>query len=600
MGTVYEALNVETTEPAAIKLLSATLTGVEDFRERFAAEIATLKKLNHPNIVRLFGFGEQQGRLYYAMELVDGPSLEGQLLGRKLFEWREVARIGIQVCAALRHAHDRGVVHRDIKPANLLVDCDGSVKLSDFGIARLFGKSRLTNAGSVMGAAEYMAPEQAEGGATGPASDLYSLGAVMYALLARRPVFQGRSLVEVLQKQRYEKPTPLRQDAPEVPIEFEQIVDRLLEKAPERRVRTAMILSKQLTSMLRALPAKDADADEAAVSEDGPAEPQVSVVPPSGPLPLPSTRIVPESERAESAPGSDVTPPQPLPGGELPATLVTAAFDREHDALEQDAATTVEEHAEGLQNSAGGSDHFTPVAEEELDRAEADEQTPALISLHTWVLAAALVGVAGGVWYLLQPPTADALYERIMSTTADGSIDSLSSAEGDIEEFLHRFSNEPRADRIREMQEDLELHQLERRLELRSRGFSGARQLLPIERAYLDAIRAALFDTDEGIAKLQALLDLYGPPEKASGRQAQCLQLAARRLAHLQQQVEEQAGAHLAMIEQRLAKAEQLRAERPGRARAMYRAIIELYDERPWAASAVDEAHRALEEMPTP
>jgi len=126
MGTVYEALNLQTDEPAAVKLLSAAMAREEGFREWFEAEIETLRKLNHPNIVRLFGFGEQDEHLFYAMELVHGRSLEQELKRGRPFNWPEVTRIGIETCRALRHAHDRGVIHRDIKPANLLLDADGA------------------------------------------------------------------------------------------------------------------------------------------------------------------------------------------------------------------------------------------------------------------------------------------------------------------------------------------------------------------------------------------------------------------------------------------------------------------------------------------
>ncbi len=121
MGAVYEGVNGETGESAAVKILAGSLAGEEGFRQRFEAEIEALRMLRHPNIVRLFGFGEQEGFLYYAMELVDGPSLEQELRNGRRFTWLETARIGIETCRALRHAHDRGIIHRDIKPANLLL-----------------------------------------------------------------------------------------------------------------------------------------------------------------------------------------------------------------------------------------------------------------------------------------------------------------------------------------------------------------------------------------------------------------------------------------------------------------------------------------------
>ena len=236
MGAVYEAVNLETDEPAAVKVLSATLAEEPDFRQRFTVEIETLQKLYHPNIVQLLGYGEQDGVLFYAMELVDGCSLEDELRRGREFQWREVADIGIQTCRALRHAHDRGIIHRDIKPANLLLTREGRIKLSDFGIARLFGLARITAVGNVLGTVEYMAPEQIDARPATPRTDLYSLGGVLYCLLARQPPFRAASIAEVLKKHRSAQPEPIRRHCREVPAEMELIVSQLLEKDPEKRI----------------------------------------------------------------------------------------------------------------------------------------------------------------------------------------------------------------------------------------------------------------------------------------------------------------------------------------------------------------------------
>ena len=252
MGMVFLGVDDAAEQTAAVKLLPSDMAQ-SDFRERFKAEIETLRKLNHPNIVQIFGYGEQDEQIFYAMEFVSGSSLEEQLGRGRAFQWREVARIGIEVARALRHAHDRGVIHRDIKPGNLLLTEEGMIKLSDFGIARLFGNARLTGAGNVLGTAEFMPPEQAEGRPVDPRSDLYSLGAVLYVLLARRPLFNVKSFLEMLEKQRSEKPAPLRSVAADVPADFEQIIHRLLEKDPERRYGTATVLERRLESMLEEL-----------------------------------------------------------------------------------------------------------------------------------------------------------------------------------------------------------------------------------------------------------------------------------------------------------------------------------------------------------
>ena len=184
MGSVYQATDTQTGQQVAIKALSPHLALAEGFRERFEAEIESLKTLRHEGIVRLYGYGEQDGVLFYSMELVDGTSLEDELKAGRRFDWREVTDIAIQLSLALKHAHDHGIIHRDIKPANILLRRRRHVKLADFGIARLFGTtSSLTTAGGVLGTADYMSPEQADGRPVTARCDQYSLGGVMYALL---------------------------------------------------------------------------------------------------------------------------------------------------------------------------------------------------------------------------------------------------------------------------------------------------------------------------------------------------------------------------------------------------------------------------------
>ncbi len=139
MGAVYEGVNIETGEAAAVESAKSALGRRRRFLPTIRLEIETLKKLKHPNIVRMLGYGQQDGHLFYAMELVRGHSVEEELQQGRRFNWREVVQHSVKLCKALRHAHDHGVVHRDLKPANLLLTEDESdIKLTDFGIARLF------------------------------------------------------------------------------------------------------------------------------------------------------------------------------------------------------------------------------------------------------------------------------------------------------------------------------------------------------------------------------------------------------------------------------------------------------------------------------
>jgi serine/threonine-protein kinase len=567
MGTVYEGVHVETGQSAAIKLLAADLAHQAGFRERFEGEIETLRKLRHPNIVQLFGFGEQDGLLFYSMELVAGSSLEEQLRRGRCFDWRDAVRIGIDMCHALRHAHDRGVIHRDIKPGNLLVTDDGHVKLSDFGIARLFANLRLTGTGGVMGTAEYMAPEQAEGRPVDPRADLYSLGGVLYVLLTRRPLFQGGSFAEILDKQRTERPEPLGQLAPDVPAEIAQLIEQLLEKDPERRIPNAMLLARRLEAVEQAVAAvgrtetSDPEADAEQESVDGPV--------PQSSEPLAPTQ--PATYQADVPP--PVVPPPVVPPDELGETKATSAFS---DGMP------------GVVPPIRPTEHFVPIAPDELDVPDASPSVTG-ISVQTWVLAAGLILVGLSIWYLLQPPTADALFARIGVTAGDGAGDSLLLAEDDIRQFLLRFPGDPRGESLHERLRQVELVRLERRLELQAKGLAPAASLVPIEQTYVDVLNCAWLDPDLGATKFQAMIDLYAGKEH-SGPTWQCLELAKRRLLQYHERCDAQIREHLALIERQLDEADACRATDPRRAEAMYRAVVELYHGKAWAASAVARA----------
>src|SRR3954467_12899066 len=269
MGSAYAATDNQPGQRVAIKALTPQLAMAGGCRERFEAEIESLKTLRHDGIVRLYGYGEQDGILFYSMELVDGISLEDELKAGRRFNWREVTNIAIQLSLALKHAHDHGIVHRDIKPANILLGDDERVKLADFGIARLFGTTSLTTAGGVLGTADSMSPEQAEGRPVTARCDQYSLGGVMYALLAGRPPFRAKNLPQMLQMQRFAKPEPVRRYAPDTPEQLERVIAQLLAKDPGDRFPNMQVLARHLQAMAMALsrPA----ADDFALASDSPA-----------------------------------------------------------------------------------------------------------------------------------------------------------------------------------------------------------------------------------------------------------------------------------------------------------------------------------------
>jgi serine/threonine-protein kinase len=256
MGRVYLAQEENGGRVAAIKVLSAELAQDAGFRERFQREIEALSRLSHPNIVRFFEAGFENGKYFYAMEYVEGQSLEEALAEQRRLPWHEVLDAAVQVCPALRHAHDNGIIHRDLKPPNLLRTPSGQIKLTDFGIAKVFASQHLTATGGVVGTADYLSPEQAAGKPVTKRSDLYSLGAVLYTLLVGRPPFEGVSFVELLHKHRYAQFDRPQKLVPEIPHELDDIICELLDKDPAKRPPDCLVLGKRLESLRRKLERK--------------------------------------------------------------------------------------------------------------------------------------------------------------------------------------------------------------------------------------------------------------------------------------------------------------------------------------------------------
>ncbi len=557
MGTVYLGVDDSTGQTAAVKLLAAEMAQQSDFRERFKGEIETLRKLNHPNIVQILGFGQDEEQFFYSMEFVSGSSLEEQLGRGRVFSWREVAQFGIDAARALRHAHDRGVVHRDIKPGNLLLTDEGMLKLSDFGIARLFGSERLTGMGSVLGTAEFMAPEQAEGRDVDPRSDLYSLGGVLYVLLARRPLYSARSFAEMLEKQRIEKPAPLRHVAADVPAELEQIIHRLLEKDPDRRFGTATVLERRLQAMLETF----------------------TVVPPAGPR-----QVTVEPASAALQEGAAPLPIDPL------AQTVAATQISERPALPVVppaalAPSPPEPVEEGPPQTSG---RFVPVRAGELDPALPERPAEAWISPHTWVLLAGLFAVWLLVWYMLQPPSADGLYKRIQQEIKSESV----RAEDDIARFHDHF---PDDGRNQELIDWIDASRQKGRLELLAKGVNVQPSPSPVERRYVDALNTARVDPETGMAKFQAMIDLFETREGGSGDNRRCIQLAKQRLDEVRKQFEAQSQEELNLVNRRIDGADEMHEKDPERAKKVYQAVITLYKGRAWAKSAVQRAQDALD-----
>jgi beta-lactam-binding protein with PASTA domain/predicted Ser/Thr protein kinase len=257
MADVWLAEDTELSRKVAIKVLHERFAQDAQFVERFRREAANAAGLQHPNVVGVFDRGEFDGSYYIAMEYVEGSSLK-ELIDRGL-SVQQAIEIARQILAAVRFAHEHGIVHRDIKPHNVIVDPAGRVRVLDFGIARA-GASEITQTGSVMGTAQYLSPEQAQGLEVTPTSDIYSVGVVLYEMLTGRVPFEGDSAVAVALKQVSEQAAPPSALNPAVPPALDRVVLRALAKDPANRFASAEEFS-------RALDAAEADPTGAGISD---------------------------------------------------------------------------------------------------------------------------------------------------------------------------------------------------------------------------------------------------------------------------------------------------------------------------------------------
>jgi beta-lactam-binding protein with PASTA domain len=234
MADVYCAEDQQLGRRVAVKVLHRRFAEDQQFVERFRREASSAAGLQHPNIVGIFDRGEWDGTYYIAMEFVEGRTLKDIIREKGPAPPEAAVDITLQILRAARFAHKRGIVHRDIKPHNVLIDEDGRVRVTDFGIARA-GTSDMTETGSIMGTAQYLSPEQAQGRPVDARSDLYSIGIVLYELLTGQMPFDAESPVTVALKQVNEAPLPPRRLVPEIPAAVDAIVLRALEKIPARR-----------------------------------------------------------------------------------------------------------------------------------------------------------------------------------------------------------------------------------------------------------------------------------------------------------------------------------------------------------------------------
>lgn len=249
MAVVYRGWDREKKRTVALKVLRPEYENDAEFLRRFSREAEAASKVSHPNIVQTFDVGKDGDLRYIVMEYVEGTTLKDMIRQMGHLNYDAVVRMGIRILAAVDHAHRNGIVHRDIKPQNILVDTVGTVKVADFGIARLKAQQTTRIAettSSALGSVHYISPEQAQGAVADEASDLYSVGVVLYEMLSGRVPFDGETAVSVALKHVNEAPTSLRQIDPSIPKAIDEVVLRALRKDPKDRYRTAADMARDL------------------------------------------------------------------------------------------------------------------------------------------------------------------------------------------------------------------------------------------------------------------------------------------------------------------------------------------------------------------
>jgi eukaryotic-like serine/threonine-protein kinase len=247
MADVYCAEDTHLGRQVALKVLHRRFAQDQEFVERFRREASAAAGLQHPNVVAVFDRGRHDGTYYIAMEHLPGRTLKEIVTERAPLSQDHVVEMGLQVLQAAGFAHRHGVIHRDFKPHNVIVDDQGRAKVTDFGIARA-GASEMTETGSIMGTAQYLSPEQAQGHAVTATSDLYSIGVMLYEMLAGRLPFEGDSAVSIALKHLSEQPVPISQLRPDVNPALESVVMAALAKDPARRWQTAEDFAEALAA----------------------------------------------------------------------------------------------------------------------------------------------------------------------------------------------------------------------------------------------------------------------------------------------------------------------------------------------------------------
>ena len=554
MGTVYRGRHADTDQKHAVKVLAPRFAEDQHFRGRFESEIKALLELNHENIVSLLSYGQDHGQLFFAMELVDGQSLFQMQKEGHCFDWRQVLMIARDCASGLRHAHDRGIIHRDLKPGNLMManPTDGSpqqVKLTDFGIAKRFGSSQNTGT-NILGTMDYMSPEQARGAPVTARSDMYSLGTVLFTLLAGRPPFSGNSVEESLRNLTNVPAPSVIGINPTIPKSIDSLISKLMAKKAEDRIPTALVLLHKIDDIEKEL------RDDASAQTS------------HGKLSSKNT-IIQSGDSSESASSNA------LQAESYPQTVgfVHGPTSASTDDLELSNNDDVQ--------PVNTEDFFNQVTESL--RRQHSEKVPEVESGRTGLLplVLALVGVITlGIYGWVRvstPPTAEQLFAQI-----ELNNDAPDKVVEEIGLFLKNYPDDPRVSNLVELQgigvAIKDYQSLKNTLTVRARSPSG---LSDVEKTFLDLTSLAKKDARLAGEKMTAFV-LVNEAVVLDEQDLKCVNAARGYSLKLNHELRTRAQTRLGNIHNAFFKASEM--EDPKQALKMCQSLLELYSDSDFSA----------------
>ncbi len=504
--------------------------------------------------------------LFFSMELVEGNSLfQMQKKGHR-FDWREILQIAKDVSKGLRHAHDRGIIHRDLKPGNLLMVADengrpAGIKITDFGIAKRFGTSQNTGS-NVLGTMDFMSPEQARGQPVTIRSDLYSLGSLLFTLLAGRPPFTANSVEESLRNLTRVPAPHIGKIVPEVPRDLDNLINKLMEKSPEKRIQTAQALLYQLEEI------------EAKLRDDSEAQTAQQPIPK---MTLDDTFDVANPHTKENT---------------------SVLEKRKKPKVSAAAKATVEftDHDVDQNSSPTGAkvDYFNTVTDHVRKKQLVDEPVHKTDKRGILIVTLALIVVfslAGiGIYQAYKPRSAEELYAEI-----ELGSDQPNMVLTEINDFLKNYPDEPRATQIAELKrvgEAIDLYNsLSSTLVLRS-GLAGENRLTEIEKQFLGIVDLAESEPALADAKMSAFVTVHDHTDGLDPRDQKCVEAAKSYKIKLENDARIKVLFNLKQIRAAMNKASQ--NTEPESAIPIYESILKLYGDVEWGIIEESEEGRQL------